>query len=124
MEYLFSIMLGGAVGAALRYGTVLGVNHLLGRGLPYGTLTVNVLGSFLIGVLMIWFSQRALLETPLAKGLIIGVLGAFTTFSTFSFDNFVLLEQGDWLSLTGNILLNVALCLLAVYLGVLVARSF
>lgn len=124
MNYLISIMLGGAVGAALRYGTAHSITQLFGRTFPYGTLTVNVLGSFLIGVLAIWFSQRAMLDTPLAKGLLVGVLGAFTTFSTFSLDNFQLLEQGQWLAFVANVLLNVILCLLAVYLGVLVARSF
>ena len=117
-------MLGGAVGAALRYGTTLGVTQLLGRSFPYGTLTVNVIGSFLIGILAIYFFQREMLETPLAKGLVVGVLGAFTTFSTFSLDNLQLLEQGHWLALVANILLNVILCLFAVYLGVLVARAF
>ncbi len=117
-------MLGGAVGAALRYGAAAGMNQLFGRNFPYGTLSVNLLGSFLIGFLAIYFSQRALLDTALAQGLMVGVLGAFTTFSTFSLDNLQLLEQGQWLVFALNIVLNVGLCLLAVYLGTLVARTF
>lgn len=124
MNYLLSIMLGGAVGAALRYLTTTGMTQLLGRSFPYGTLSVNVLGSFLMGVLFIYFSQRTMLDTPLAKGLMVGVLGAFTTFSSFSLDNLQLLEQGQWLAFAINVLLNVVLCLAAVYLGVLVARAF
>ena len=124
MNYLLSIMLGGAVGAALRYATAAGITQLLGRSFPYGTLTVNVLGSFLIGVFAIYFSQRAMLDTLLAKGLMVGTLGAFTTFSTFSLDNLQLLEQGQWLAFAANVMLNVALCLLAVYLGTLAVRAF
>ena len=124
MNYLISIMLGGAVGAALRYLTAAGITQLFGRSFPYGTLTVNVLGSFLIGVLAIYFSQRTMLDTLLAKGLMVGVLGAFTTFSSFSLDNLQLIEQGQWLAFAVNVILNVALCLLAVYLGTLAARAF
>ncbi len=124
MVQIISILLGGAVGAGLRFFTIQWVNVLLGRGFPYGTLLVNVLGSFLIGVLVVYFSQRELLTSPLARGLIVGVLGAFTTFSTFSLDNYELLVQGELLKMALNMLLSVGLCLLAVWLGVLVARSF
>ena len=65
-----------------------------------------------------------MLDTPLAKGLMIGVLGAFTTFSSFSLDNLQLIEQGQWPAFAVNVILNVAMCLLAVYLGTLAARAF
>lgn len=116
------IMLGGAIGALLRFLTANGVYQLFGRTLPYGTLAVNVLGSFLIGVLYVYFIQRSMLDTPLAKGLLVGVLGAFTTFSTFALDTFYLLEQGAVLKGVFNVVLNVGLCLLAVWLGVLAAK--
>ncbi|MEZ5447589.1 MAG: fluoride efflux transporter CrcB [Thiolinea sp.] len=124
MLQIMAIMLGGAIGALLRYLTSLGVHQLLGRHFPYGTLTVNVLGSFLIGMLALYFSRHGEMETPLARGLIVGVLGALTTFSTFSLDTFYLLEQGAWLKAALNVTLNVLLCLLAVWLGVLTARAF
>lgn len=124
MEQILSIMLGGALGALLRFWVSNGVYGLLGRNFPYGTLTVNVLGSFVIGVLAVYFTQRELLASPLARGLIVGVLGAFTTFSTFSLDTVELLREGIWLKASLNIILNVLLCLLAVWLGVLVARAF
>lgn len=124
MGQLLGIILGGAVGALLRYLTSNMVYQLAGRQLPYGTLSVNVLGSLLMGVLVVYFAQRTMLDTPLAKGLMVGVLGAFTTFSTFSLDTLYLLEQGDWAKAGANVVLNVVLCLLAVWLGVLVARSF
>lgn len=116
------ILLGGAAGALLRFLTANGVHQLFGRSLPYGTLAVNVLGSFLIGVLYVYFIQRSMLDTPLAKGLLVGVLGAFTTFSTFALDTFYLLEQGAVLKGVLNVVLNVGLCLLAVWLGVLTAK--
>ncbi len=119
---LVGIMLGGAVGALLRFLTANRVHQWFGRSLPFGTLAVNVIGSFLIGVLYVYFIQRGLLDTPLARGLLIGVLGAFTTFSTFSLDTFYLLEQSEWLKGGLNVVLNVGVCLLAVWLGVLVAK--
>nr|CAA6802412.1 MAG: CrcB protein [uncultured Thiotrichaceae bacterium] len=122
MGQIAGIMLGGAVGALLRFLASNAVYQLFGRTLPYGTLAVNVIGSFLIGLLSMYFIQRAMLDTPLAKGLMVGVLGAFTTFSTFSLDTFYLLEQGAWLKGVLNILLNVFLCLGAVWLGMLAAK--
>ncbi len=124
MGQIAGIMLGGAVGTLLRFLASSGVYQAFGRNLPYGTLVVNVVGSFFIGVLYVCFVQRAMLDTPLAKGLVVGVLGAFTTFSTFSLDTFYLLEQGAWLKGVLNILLNVFLCLGAVWVGVLVAKAF
>ncbi|MEZ5534348.1 MAG: fluoride efflux transporter CrcB [Thiolinea sp.] len=122
MGQIAGIMLGGAIGALLRFWTANGVHQLFGRSLPYGTLAVNVIGSFLIGILYVYFIQREMLDTPLARGLLVGVLGAFTTFSTFSLDTFYLIEQGAWLKGVINIVLNVGLCLLAVWLGVLSAK--
>ena len=123
MQTVIAIAAGGAFGAVLRWLVSNSVYQLFGRSLPYGTLAVNVIGSLLIGILGGWFYQRGLLETALAKGLIIGVLGAFTTFSTFSLDTLYLLEQGAVLKALLNILLNDILCLFAVWLGVLIARS-
>ncbi len=119
---LAGIMLGGAVGALLRFLTANSIHQWFGRSLPFGTLAVNVIGSFLIGVLYVYFIQRGLLDTPLARGLLVGVLGAFTTFSTFSLDTFYLLEQGEWLKGGLNVVLNVGMCLVAVWLGVLTAK--
>lgn len=124
MASWISILLGGAFGALLRYGTINGVQQLLGKGFPYGTLTVNVLGSFVLGYLAFYFGQRDLLTSPLYRGLAVGVLGAFTTFSTFSLDTIHLLSQGDLTKGLLNIGLNVGLCLLAVSLGIFTAKSF
>ena len=117
------IALGGAFGAVLRYGFANGVYAWLGRGFPYGTLAVNVLGSFLIGVFTVWFMQREWIPLPLARGLIVGVLGAFTTFSTFSLDTLLLLEQGSLWRAGLNIIVSVGACLVATWVGLIVARS-
>lgn len=124
MYQLSGILLGGAFGAVLRFWVANGVYAWLGRNFPYGTLTVNVLGSFMIGLLTFYFMHRGLLDSVWSRGLIVGVLGAFTTFSTFSLDTFDLLQQGETLRAGLNISLNVGLCLLAVWLGVLTGRTF
>ena len=80
MQTLIFIALGGALGATLRYGVSNGVHALLGKGFPYGTLTVNVLGSLLMGVLYILFIERVSNNLPLRVMIITGFLGAFTTY--------------------------------------------
>ena len=83
MTQALAIATGGAIGALLRYWTSLAVHSKLGAGFPYGTLTVNVIGSLLMGFLYIWFVDRLAMGPAIRGFLFIGVLGAFTTFSTF-----------------------------------------
>ncbi|MBJ6611258.1 MAG: fluoride efflux transporter CrcB [Candidatus Thiothrix moscowensis] len=122
MYQIAGILVGGALGALLRFWVANGVYGVLGRQFPYGTLTVNVIGSFLIGYLTFFFMERDMLTSVWSRTLIVGALGAFTTFSTFSLDTFDLLMQGSLWRAGLNILLNVGLCLLAVWLGVLTGR--
>jgi len=122
MGHVISIALGGALGALLRFGVSNAAYALLGRGFPYGTLLVNVVGSFLIGVFAYYFMQKGMMDTPLARGLLIGVLGAFTTFSTFSLDTLLLIENAAWGKAMLNVLLNVLLCVAAAWLGMLTMR--
>ncbi len=119
-----AIMLGGAVGALLRFLVSSGVYQWLGRDFPYGTLAVNIIGSFLIGLL-----SEGLLAEPVGKlaaayrpALLVGFLGAFTTFSTFSLETLSLMEQGQFVRALTNILISVLLCLAAVTLGVVLGR--
>ena len=123
MNTLFYIALGGAVGAVLRYAVSNGIHALVGRGFPYGTLTVNVLGSLIMGFLYIFLIERLSNNLALRASLMIGFLGAFTTFSTFSIETFNLLENGDAFKAVANILVNVTLCLLAAWVGVILGRE-
>jgi len=120
---LAAIMLGGAFGAASRYGVSLLAVQLLGKGFPYGTLIVNVLGSLLMGFLSIYFLTKTNLDPMVRMAVLVGFLGSFTTFSTFSMDTLMLLESGAVAKGLLNIALSVSLSLLAVWIGMLIARS-
>jgi CrcB protein len=113
---------GGFVGAMLRYG----VARLLApytTTFPFATLTVNILGSLAAGFFSTWIFQRTALEGEWRLAVQVGLLGAFTTFSTFSLESVSLLEQGHVTKALANIALNLLLCLAAAWLGVLMARS-
>lgn len=107
----------------MRYLASTGVYAVLGRGFPYGTLVVNVVGSLLMGVLTVLLLERLSVGPEWRAGILIGVLGAFTTFSTFSMETLILIEQGDWFKALLNVFLSVALCLLAAWFGILMGRS-
>ena len=115
------VALGGAVGAVLRYLGVLGAARWLGAGFPYGTLAVNVAGSFLIGVVFSALTAREAMH--LAPFLTVGVLGGFTTFSAFSLDALILWERGAAGLAAAYVLASVVLSLGAVGLGVIVVRG-
>ncbi|TNF97939.1 MAG: fluoride efflux transporter CrcB [Gammaproteobacteria bacterium] len=114
---------GGAIGALMRFYASTGVYALFGRGFPYGTLFVNVVGSLLMGILYILFLERMQVGPEVRSALLIGVLGAFTTFSTFSMETLALLENGEVMKASINIVLSVALCILAAWLGVIAGRQ-
>ena len=95
MNQVLAIAGGGAVGAVLRYWISSGVYALIGRGFPYGTLVVNVLGSLVMGFLYIWLLERMPGGVAMRAFLLIGLLGAFTTFSTFSVETLNLMEAGQ-----------------------------
>ncbi len=123
MSQLFAIAVGGAFGALMRFFVSTGTYLLLGRGFPYGTLMVNVLGSLLMGALFVVLSERLALGPEWRAGLLVGLLGAFTTFSTFSLETLVLLEEGRWLTASANVFVSVLLCLLATWIGLTLARQ-
>ncbi|MDC0612217.1 fluoride efflux transporter CrcB [Vibrio sp.] len=111
------VALGGAFGACSRYLISELCVFLFGRGFPYGTLTVNVLGSFIMGLLVSAFQSQFLAAEPWRQLIGLGFLGALTTFSTFSMDNVLLLQQGAFLKMGLNILLNVILSITAAWIG-------
>ena len=123
MKALIFIALGGAVGAVLRYLTSVAVYAFMGRGFPYGTLFVNVSGSMLMGLLSVMMLERLDLGPEWRAAVLVGVLGSFTTFSTFSIETLNLLEQGEMVRAMANIVLSVLLCLVAVWSGVLIGRQ-
>ncbi|WP_448249949.1 fluoride efflux transporter CrcB [Thalassotalea agariperforans] len=111
------VALGGAFGASLRFFVYQVMINWLGKGFPYATLTVNVTGSLIMGVLYALIEQ-GVIEVSVYRSLIgIGFLGAFTTFSTFSLDSLLLLQQGEIFKAISNIFLNVGLCIMSAALG-------
>jgi fluoride exporter len=123
MEQIAYIALLGGLGCLARYFLSGWVYALLGRGFPYGTLAVNVIGAFLIGLIMEFSIRSALVPPTLRIALTIGFLGGLTTFSTFSFETFRLLEEGAFLVAFGNVLLSVFCCLACTWVGIMVART-
>ncbi len=115
--------MGGALGAVLRYLISSGVYHWMGRSFPYGTLVVNVLGSLAIGLLSILLVEKFNVSQEIRLGLVVGVLGALTTFSTFSWDTLHLLEQGFVTKAFVNVLLNVTVCIAAAWIGAQWAKA-
>ena len=120
------VALGGALGSVFRYMLSNVVARLAGEAMPWGTLLVNVLGSFVIG----WFaivtaSGGRVAATPEFRTFVmVGVCGGFTTFSSFSLQTLALFEDGEPLRGSANVLLSVALCLASVWLGAGVGSGF
>ena len=117
---MLAVAAGGALGALLRLWVAQGVQALLGRGFPFGTLVVNVSGSLAMGVFYVLFD----IPPEWRAALVVGFLGAFTTFSTFSMDTLLLVQQGEYARAGMNVVLSVVLCLAGCWLGMAAARQF
>lgn len=117
------MFVGGGIGASGRY-LLAGVAHRVGGtgSFPVGTLLVNVLGCFLIGALMVSMEERFLVNPALRLFLTIGILGGFTTFSSFTYESLALLRDGEALLGLMNVGANLVLCLLATYAGAALAK--
>jgi len=120
---LAAIASGGAIGALLRFWISNGVYSVIGRDFPYGTLAVNIIGSFAMGIGFILLVERAALAPEWRAFLLVGLLGALTTFSTFSIETLNLIEAGAILKAGLNMMLSVTVCMIAVWGGVLLARQ-
>jgi CrcB protein len=124
MNQLIAIALGGGFGAVVRFLISSGLYQWLGRGLPYGTLAVNVIGSFLIGLLTeALILERITFSLEYRAAILVGFIGAFTTFSTFSLETIYLIEQGSLSKAALNVVVSVLGCLVAVWIGLLCGRA-
>ena len=123
MDRLLLVCLGSALGGGARYLISLGMLRWLGAGFPYGTLTVNVVGSFLIGLVM----QIGLTTTVLSPNtrlfLTTGILGGFTTYSTFNYETLALMLDAEWRLAAVNLTVTALVCLLAGFAGLAAGRA-
>ena len=124
MSRFFLVCLGGAFGTGCRYGLSSFVYSYVFRRptFPYANFIINVSGSFIIGLLAELFEARVLVSPTTRVALLTGVLGGYTTFSSFSFETFSLLRDGEWLLAAVNAVGSVALGLIAVWAGVRIAQ--
>ena len=123
MNQVLAIAAGGATGAVLRFWVSSGVYAVLGRGFPYGTLAVNVIGSLAMGLLYVLMIDRMAAGAEWRAFVLVGLLGAFTTFSTFSIETLTLMQDALYLRALLNVLLSVVACAGAAMLGAILARQ-
>ena len=119
----FIVFLGGGLGAAIRHGINLGIARLLGGGFPYATFLINVTGSFVMGLMAAWFAFKGGAPQHLRLFLTTGVLGGYTTFSTFSLDAAFLYERDQFGLMALYVIGSVALALVGLFAGLAIVRS-
>ncbi len=122
MNYLW-IAVGAVVGASARYLLSGLVARHISATFPYGTLLINLTGSFVLGFFLLYSTERVLLDPRWRLLVAVGFCGSYTTFSSYAFESFALMEQGQWLLTGMNILFSNALCLAAVMAGAALARG-
>jgi CrcB protein len=118
---IIQVAIGGAIGSVLRYLTNVGAMRLIGPGFPWGTVFVNIVGSFVMGVIVIVLAEKGGMR--LAPLLMTGVLGGFTTFSAFSLDTFTIFERGEPALAAAYLAGSVTLSLLALVAGIYLTRG-
>ena len=123
MNDILVISIGAILGANARWIISRFAARILGPVFPYGTLFINVTGSFMVGFFMIWTTERVLLDPRWRLLIVVGFCGAFTTFSSFAFETMAYFEQGQWLLLFANFASNNLLCLGAALAGMALARA-
>jgi CrcB protein len=126
IQTYLAVMAGGAIGSALRMAVSLGIAERMDHPFPLGTVLVNVTGCFVIGLFdgLTGASGPFLVSPVVRQGVMIGVLGGYTTFSSFSLQTLALVNDRQWLWAGMNVILSVVLCLVAVWLGAMAARAF
>jgi CrcB protein len=122
VNYLW-IALGAVVGASARYFLSTQIARHFSTTFPYGTMVINLTGSLALGFFLVYSTERVLLDPRWRLLVAIGFCGSYTTFSSYAFESFALMEQGQWLMMGLNILVSNALCLAAVLAGAALARG-
>lgn len=122
--HILLVALGGAIGASLRHLVGVLTLRIFGPGFPWGTLTVNILGSFVMGVIVEVIARRFSASMELRLFLMTGMLGGFTTFSSFSLDTAFLWERGETVVAFGYVVGSVVLSIAALFAGLALVRSF
>ncbi|MGH6874677.1 MAG: fluoride efflux transporter CrcB [Aestuariivirgaceae bacterium] len=122
MNAYLSVFVGAGIGGALRHGVNIWSAKLLGNGFPYGTLIVNIVGSFIMGVLAEWFALRFDPGQAWRLFLTTGILGGYTTFSAFSLDAALMIERNEYLLAGVYVLTSVVASVAGLFLGLLMVR--
>ena len=124
MKMYLIVAAGGAFGAMARYGTVVAVGRFTGLGFPWGTITVNLVGSLVLGLLIGGLAHGLHLSQEARALVVVGFLGAFTTFSTFSLDTVILIQRGEWTPALGYVLGSVFAGIALFFIGLRAWRLF
>ena len=122
IAYLW-VSIGAIAGACARYLVSRYAAKLLSPDFPYGTLFINMTGSFVLGLFLIWTTERVLVDPRWRLLIAVGFCGSYTTFSSYAFESFAYFEQGHWALFATNVLTNNVLCLGAVIAGAALARA-
>jgi CrcB protein len=117
------VTLGGIVGANLRYFVSRIITRFTDAAFPVGTLLINITGSLILGFFLVWTTERIFADPKWRLLVAIGFCGSYTTFSGYAFETMAYFEQGNWTLFASNILANNILCLAAVLVGAMIARS-
>ncbi|MGX1101781.1 MULTISPECIES: fluoride efflux transporter CrcB [Bradyrhizobium] len=124
VQLLAAVAIGGSLGSVARYLVAIGAGRLVGAEFPWGTLVINIVGSFLIGVFAESFALSWNASQAMRVFLTVGICGGFTTFSTFSLDAIVLMQRGELWAAGTYIAASVVLSILALFGGLLLVRAF
>lgn len=123
LKDFFAISVAAILGANLRYVISRLAAKEFGPVFPYGTLIINIVGSFVVGLFVIWTTERVLVDPRWRLLVVVGFCGSFTTFSSYAFESMSFFEQGQWGLMLANIFANNLLCLVAAVAGMAVARA-
>ena len=123
MKDFLAISVAAILGANLRYLISRLAVKEFGPVFPYGTLIINIVGSFIVGLFVIWTTERVLIDPRWRLLVVVGFCGSFTTFSSYAFESMALFEQGQWALMLANVFANNILCLAGALAGIAVARA-